>query len=182
MPALAFAAVEARAQSAPPPAAAGVAAEVRSESGALARSLVGTVVPVAAGSAFLRSEAGLGILVISSGLVFGPVPGYTYGDCARRGWTGAALRTGIFVADLIVLLEVARHGLMESSQVDDAAAGTVIGGGGAIAISTAYDLAVLRRHVRERNATRAGGDPVRMGLAPARMPTGAPALALVARF
>lgn len=68
----------------------------KSPSVGVAIALANTVVPIAIGQPILWQEANLtGALLVSYGLIIGPLPGNLYAKDGRRGWLGVVARTGI---------------------------------------------------------------------------------------
>jgi hypothetical protein len=121
------AAPRAVAQPARPAASDSLSRLMRSESTALTLSLAATLVPAPT------------LILTVPGLIFGPSTGYFYGGCPRQAWRGIAVRTtiGIGTLALLPLFEDADGPFYLCTSL--------------AAASAIYDIAKVRRTVRERN-------------------------------
>ena len=136
-----------------------------SAEGAYRTSLWGTVVPVTAGAAILVAQ-GSGehdrtapLLLLWGGSLFGPSFGYTQAGLGGRGWRGVGIRAGLELATLTAAIAVC--GMQCTNDQEDAANIIGIAGIGLVTVSAVYDIAHVRRNVREHAArTR------RLGFAP----------------
>ena len=94
------------------------------------------------------------VLIIASGILFGPSCGYFYGRCSDRGANGIMLRVITVAVTAAAAYAVARsdesYEWMDFSNLYDA--GIVAGiGAGIIIIEAAYDLAMVKSTVRKHN-------------------------------
>jgi len=112
--------------------------ELKSENGALARSLLGTLVPVAT------------IVFAGPGLIVGPSTGYFYAGMPGRAWIGIGIRVigvgGIASSFIICGWDCGpgQSGYNEAWAVFLASAGIVT-------VSAIYDIATVKAAVRNRN-------------------------------
>ena len=129
-----------------------------SESVALGRSLLGTIVPMGVGLAIVASarndspygsaEAGaIGFVSFAGGLVVGPSLGYFYAGQPGRAWRGVGLRAlgvGALIAAAAASWDCHRHAC-ESL-------GPAVLVGSAVTLGSAiYDIATVRGAVRRHN-------------------------------
>jgi len=132
--------------------------ELKSEGTALSLSLLGTLVPLVAGTAILATSddiyysdanGSLGSLLIYTGLYFGPSMGYFYAGKSGRGWASFGLRNAIGLGMVIGVTAACPP----ADPCDEGAASAIvlIGGVGILA-SAIYDIANVKKTVRERNA------------------------------
>ena len=125
----------------------------------------------------------LHLVLIATGVMFGPSAGYMYGDCGNRGGTGILIRGIVGTATVVTATAVANSmhsdGFMDFSA---AIAGLTIGivGGVVIVIDAIYDLSKVEQNVRAQNKKKLG---TTFGLAPGISPyRGAPTLNLRVTF
>ena len=150
---------------------------LKSEGTATLLSLAGTILPIGLGVAMAASEnqgsddqGGAGGLLIITGLYFGPAAGYWYGGASGRGWQGVGIR---FVMTFVAGLAIASICSGDNCDIfgDDSAFGAaaIVGLGASVAIlgSAIYDIAVVRKHVRNYNQRLLGA---RLSLAPIASP------------
>jgi hypothetical protein len=159
---------------------------LKSEGAAFTISLLGTLVPLALGTAIVAtsddiyysdSSGSAGTLLIYTGLYFGPSLGYFYAGKSGRGWASFGLRNGIGVVAFMGAVAVC-SGSCEDDSEATAAGLVLLAGGAGILASAIYDLAKIKSTVRERNEnelasrvavmptySRADGPGVRVSLA-----------------
>lgn len=159
--------------------------ELKSEGTAFLFSLLGTLFPLALGTAILTTSDDIyysdasgsaGTLLIYTGLYLGPSLGYFYAGKSGRGWAGFGLRNGIAMLSLVGALAICSDDC--DSGATDAGGAIIIAGFVGILGSAIYDLANVQKTVRERNEqqpanrvavtptySRADGPGVRVSLA-----------------
>ena len=161
--------------------------DLKSERAAFRLSLLGTLIPVALGTAILATNDGgdysdsngsLEGFLIYAGLYVGPSLGYFYAGKSGRGLASFGLRNGIAMVSLVGAIAICPPmDYCDDGQVT-AASAIIIAGGVGVLGSVIYDLANVRRTVRERNEqelasrvavtptySRADGPGVRVSLA-----------------
>ena len=140
------------------------------------------VLPIAA-SALIRDERSSDrrnkqIGLISLGIVVGPAVGYWYGDVARAGNRGALGRLAL-AAGFGVCYAATQDGSSDFNWGTIGLAGAGVACAGAAGVWALWDAANVAPRVEARNReVRATS----WNLGPAVAPSGAPALALTARF
>lgn len=125
----------------------------------------------------------LPLVLIATGVMFGPSVGYVYGDCGNRGGAGILIRGIVGTATITTAYTVANSihsdGFMDFS---GAIAGLTIGvvGGAVIVVDAIYDLSKVEQHIRAQNDKKLG---TTLGLAPGIYPySGTPTLNLHVTF
>lgn len=161
--------------------------DLKSEGAAFRLSLLGTLIPLALGTAMIAtndsgdySDSGGSAegFLIYAGLYIGPSLGYFYAGKSGRGLASFGLRNGIALLSLVGAFAICPP--MDYCDDGQVAAGSaiIIAGGVAILGSAIYDLANVKRTVRESNErklasrvavtptySRADGPGVRVSLA-----------------
>ena len=137
-----------------------------SEITALAVSLAGTLVPVAAGAIVWLSQqdevfpdgttraperAGPALLM-ASGIVLGPAFGYWYSGQSGRGWRTVGLRTGLFLLSFIPAFAICDLDCGVGDSEYDVAWLLVATGAGLGAASAVWDIARVKGSVQKENA------------------------------
>ena len=154
------------------------AAGTKSESTATLLALAGTAVPITAGILIANSSEGegsdLGVLLVATGLYFGPVLGYSYAGSAPAGLKGTAVRLGISLATAGAAAAICSSGECDIFGDGDAlwAAGILsLVGIGVATYSLIHDIAGVDAHARAYNARQAAerGGP-RLTIAPVVSP------------
>jgi len=133
--------------------------ELKSEAAAFSLSLLGTLVPLALGTAIIATSDDLyysdangsaGSLLIYTGLYLGPSLGYFYAGRSGRGWASLGLRNGIAMLSVLGVIAICSGSCEDDSQATAAGVVLLAGGAGVLA-SAIYDLAKIKGTVRAAN-------------------------------
>jgi hypothetical protein len=143
-----------------------------SENTAFHISLWSTVVPVAAGAAYWMTQtnpdptdpfggpvrAGPS-MIMASGLVFGPMLGYSAAGLSGRGWKGVGIRSGLTFLSFVPAMAICGWDCSTGDTAYDVAWLMIATGSGLSAAHAIYDIARLKRNVRRHRGTAPAAEP-----------------------
>jgi hypothetical protein len=134
---------------------------------ALGIGLAATLVPVAAGiivwSIDDDPDRSAESLVIASGVILGPALGYWSAGMSGRGWKTLGLRSGLLLVSFVPAFAICGMACSVGDNAYDLSWAVVATGAGLGAASAMYDLARMKRNVREHHGRQA---PPRVGITP----------------
>jgi hypothetical protein len=136
-------------------------APAQSPNVALGVGLASTLLPTTAGLVMWINDGpdrSAEALVIASGVVFGPAFGYWSAGMWGRGWKTVGLRTGLFLVSFVPAFAICGWNCSAGDSAYDVAWALVATGAGLGAASAVYDLARMKRNVREHRARRTALD------------------------
>jgi hypothetical protein len=137
---------------------------------ALGIGLAATLIPTTAGIVMWtgddpdRSSEGL---LIASGVVVGPAIGYWSAGMSGRGWKTLGLRTGLFLLSFIPAFGICGWNCTVGDPEYDLAWAVIATGAGLGAASAVYDLARMKRNVREHRVRQTAPS---VGITPTYIP------------
>ena len=146
-----------------------------SENTAFRISLWSTVIPVVAGAAYWMTQtnpypndpyggperAGPS-MIMASGLVFGPMLGYSAAGLSGKGWKGAGTRTGLTFLSFLPAMAICGWGCTTGDTAYDLAWLVVASGSGLSAAHAIRDITRVKHNVRQHRA--AAGAPTEPAL------------------
>lgn len=165
---------------------------MRSPGSATMLSLAGTLVPTALGIVLMDSDGGnggvgLGGLLFTYGIYFGPATGYWYAGAPGPAFKGVGIRFGISLATTAAMLGICSGGGCDMLWGDDSALGAALAVGAvgvaAIVYSAIHDIADADNRVRRRNAeVIARHDATRLAIVPIVSPANGGTLGVIGKL
>lgn len=176
---------ESRDTSALLPGTAPYAPKLKSENTAYHWSLYGTLAPIGAsiviGASHIDKQGTSIIILLGSGLIFGPSLGYFYGGRPGRGLTGAGIRVGLAAATAVATAQAAEA--TKDEFLNFSAFGVFSLGLAAVTVSSIVDIKHVKAAVRKHNRSLLEKREKMLSITPAYFAQhGAPGLNMQVQF